>query len=152
MEIRPVQSPEDLAEAKRLMRDYATTPGVNECVVGFAAEIDGLPGRYGPPSGVLLLALDEGGAIGCGGLRGIAPGVAEIKRLYVDPRARGTGAGRALAQAIVAAARGLGYSAVRLDTLPSMRAAIALYGSLGFRRIDAYPGSTGTAMCFEVAL
>jgi len=104
----------------------------------FDAELAALPGDYAPPGGRLLLAVEKEQAAGCVALHALGGTVCEMKRLYIRPAFRGRGVGRALAAAIIAAARQMGYTAMRLDTVPSMQAAIALYESLGFRPIAPY--------------
>jgi ribosomal protein S18 acetylase RimI-like enzyme len=141
--------PGDLDTIRLLFREYAQTPGVGVCMAGFEQEIADLPARYE----ILLLGEDESGAVGTGALRRLAPGTGELKRLYVRPRARGTGAGRLLTRALIEAARGRRWERLRLDTLPSMQAAQALYESEGFRRIERYyEGAPAGALFYELAL
>lgn len=138
--ILPVRSPEDLADTIRLFTTYANSLGVDLAYQGFAAEMAAMPGKYAPPQGELLLARGTNGeAIGCVGLRAIDPrGCCEMKRLYVTPQARGLGLGKALVDAVVAAAERIGYREIRLDTLPTMDEAIGLYAKLGFEPIAPY--------------
>lgn len=137
--IRRAIEPEDIDAVRSLFREYSDSLGIDLSFQDFPQELAGLPGRYGPPSGCLLLATVDGGAAGCVGLRRLADGVCEMKRLYVRLRHRGTGLGRRLAERVVWEARALGYQRVRLDTIPSlMGRAVELYRSLGFTEIDPY--------------
>jgi putative acetyltransferase len=121
-----------------LFEEYAASIGVDLCFQGFAEELATLPGAYVRPSGRLLLALDGNEAAGCVALRALEPGVCEMKRLFVRPRFRGTGLGRRLVERIIAEGRSAGYERMRLDTLPSMRAARSMYAELGFVSIPPY--------------
>lgn len=128
----------EIASVRALFRDYADGLGVSLDFQGFEAELAGLPGDYRPPRGALLLATQDGRAVGCVALRPRDSETCEIKRLYVAPAARGSGLGRSLAEEILGRAKALGYRAARLDTLASMAAAKALYVALGFQEIPAY--------------
>ena len=130
----------DIGEVAALFRAYEAHIGVDLSYQGFADELATLPGKYAAPHGQLLIARGaNGAAIGCVALRPMeAPGCCEMKRLFVSPEGRGLGLGRALAEAVVAEAAKLGYAELRLDTLPSMREAIAIYRKLGFAPIAPY--------------
>lgn len=141
MEIVEAVSPSDIDTARRLFREYQAELGVDLCFQSFEEELAGLPGRYAPPSGRLLLAVTPAPQpliLGVVALRRIDDGVCELKRLFVRPEARGTGAGRQLTLYAIQVAIAIGYRALRLDTLPQMGRAIGLYRSLGFREIAPY--------------
>ena len=144
-------SDSDIETARLLFHAYAESLPFSLDFQNFAAELDGLPAPYNPPAGCLLIARREGGAIGVIGMKPLAPGIAEIKRLYVLSEARGTGLGWTLAERAIAEARARGYERVRLDThRPSMAAAIALYRKLGFVEIPPYgPNPDGQFAFFE---
>jgi len=116
----------------------------------FAAELAALPGKYAPPDGDLLIARGASGELlGCVGLRPLSmEGCCEMKRLFLRPAARGLGLGRAMSEAVIAAARWRGYGELRLDTLPTMTAAIGLYAHMGFEVIAPYYAPTPPGTIF----
>jgi len=139
-EITQVRTAEDLACVVRLFRAYASSLDVDLSYQNFDAEVATLPGQYARPAGELLLARAGNGVpVGCVALRPIHPdGCCEMKRLYVIPEARGTGTGERLVEAIIHASLRIGYHEMRLDTLPTMAGAIALYQKCGFEPIEPY--------------
>lgn len=136
--LRPARFPDDLRTVRALLREYETELGVDLCFQGFEEELASLPGDYAPPRGALLLAEVDGAVAGCVALRALDAEACEMKRLYARPAFRGRGVGRTLAEAIIAEAGRVGYAHMRLDTLPVMTEAQALYGRLGFHDIPPY--------------
>ncbi len=137
--IAPLSGPEDVADFVVLLDAYVASLGVDLAYQGWPEERASLPGPYAPPLGAALLARAAGGApLGCVAIRPLKPGIAEMKRLFCAPAARGQGLGRALALAALDAARACGYRELWLDTLPEMQAAQSLYRALGFAPRTAY--------------
>jgi GNAT superfamily N-acetyltransferase len=160
--LRRVNWSEDFTTVRRLLQDYRNwlgnhvEPGTPEDPVVSAGlayvdeEIDGLPGVYGPPRGDVILAFDPEGLAACGSLREREPKVGEIKRVYVRADHRGPGFGPRLTQALLDRARELDFERVRVDTLPTMYAAIQFYQEMGFKPIPPYrPHPVPGALFFE---
>jgi ribosomal protein S18 acetylase RimI-like enzyme len=137
--LTPARSVPELTATAALFRAYARSLNIDLAPQGFQKELDALPGPYAPPLGELMLAKTGDHVLGCIALKPLAPPeTAEIKRLYVRDQARGKGLGRRLVEAILETAAERGYREIRLDTLPQMQAAIALYKSFGFVPVPPY--------------
>ena len=134
----PARTKEDLSRARTLFEEYASSLHFDLDFQNFEKELAGLPGGYAPPEGCLLLACYQDQVAGCVALRKIDRKICEMKRLYVRPSFRRLGVGRVLALAIIQEAMRIGYSRMRLDMVPSMKDAQALYESLGFQKIPPY--------------
>jgi GNAT superfamily N-acetyltransferase len=153
MTITAAHQQPQLGEIRSLFREYADSLGFDLDFQEFDREMASLPGEYAPPAGRLLLARCDHEAAGCVALRPFAEDACEMKRLYVRPAFRRSGAGRLLAVRIIEEARFIGYARMLLDTVPWMHAAIALYQSLGFRpvppyRFDPIPGAQFMQLLF----
>ena len=139
MHIFQANTQEDVDHARSLFEEYAAGLGISLCFQNFDRELANLPGDYAPPDGRLLLAIEGDQLAGCIAMRKLEPGVCEMKRLFLRPAYRGKGLGRLLVNSIIDEARKLGYTHMRLDTLPGrMDQAIALYQSIGFVEIEPY--------------
>ncbi len=107
---------------------------------------------YVPPRGSLVVARLFGEPVGCGALRTLEPRVGEIKRMWIAPGARGLGLGRRLLNELERIARRRGLRAIRLDTNDSLKEALRLYRSSGYREIGRYNDSPYAHHWFEKAL
>ncbi|MCU1309668.1 MAG: GCN5-related N-acetyltransferase [Candidatus Angelobacter sp.] len=151
-----------IAQARELFQEYGASLGFDLCFQSFETELAGLPGDYAPPSGRLLLAFADAGTTNADRttpagvialhafadplhaftdrkLDATSERICEMKRLYVRPQFRGQHIGQQLIEAIISAAREVGYTRMRLDTIVGhMDKAIALYRSYGFHEIPSY--------------
>jgi len=142
IEIRPAGGNEDLVQVRSLFEEYWASFGFTPCFQNFGQELLNLPGQYAPPGGGLALAWSSQAAgltaAGCIAFRRIDDLRCEAKRLYVRPRFRGCGTGRALLAWVIAAARAAGYREMLGDTMPEMARALEMYDRAGFERIAPY--------------
>jgi putative acetyltransferase len=152
--LRRVETPADRAAFAALVREYVASLPFLLDFQDVDQELEALDEEYGPPAGAAILAVVGDEPVGCVALRGFEPPVvAELKRMYVRPQARGAGAGRALASAALEAARRLGYSSVRLDTAVELVEAARIYTKLGFVEIAPYRHNPlPSARFYEVTL
>ena len=138
-EIIQAESDKDVNCERELFREYEAWLGLDLCFQGFEDELRTLPGRYAMPEGRLLLAFSGEFAAGCIALRKLDETTCEMKRLFVRDDFRGSGLGNTLVNRLIADARQIGYSKMRLDTYPpKMAKAVKLYESHGFYPIPPY--------------
>ena len=139
----------EYALAVKMTRDYIAWLDMDLGFQGIDEELSNFTSMYGPPDGVFLLAWQGQEPAGGVGLRRFAPGICEMKRLYVYERFKRHGIGRRLCVEVIGEAKRMGYEKMRLDTLGRMGAARNLYKDLGFKEIESYrfnPDPTTTYM------
>lgn len=150
--VRAATSAADMTAVRECFTEYTHWLDEDISFQNYTDEFDNLPGKYAPPTGALLVAVDapSGDLLGCIALRSLQlhgeylasrpSGLqyCELKRLYVYPRARGRQVARRLIREAIQLARRMGYDEMLLDTLPKMQAAIKLYESEGFSHAQPY--------------
>ena len=134
IKIVSAETEELLEKARGLFLEYAVSLGFDLTFQDFEQEMADFPNEYSAPHGCLLLALYGEELAGCVALRGLGNGICEMKRLCVKPAFRGLKVGRALAEAIIKAGKDLGYTHMRLDTVPYMKEALVYTGHWGSRK------------------
>lgn len=138
IEIKKIESAQDLEEVKQLFREYASFLQVDLCFQGFESELAKLPAKYAEPEGAIFLAKVNDMPAGCIALWKLEDGVCEMKRLYVKPEFQGLGLGKQLANILIEEAKQKGYNKMKLDTLQRLSAANALYTNLDFIKTIPY--------------
>lgn len=131
---------------RELFEEYWNAFGFTPCFQNFGEELESLPGSYAPPKGRIGLAWVDGQLAGCIALRPKDERRGEAKRLFVRPRFRGHGVGRALMDWMIAEARSIGYQEIAGDTLPVMDTALAMYDAMGFERLPPDPQAPDTLL------
>ena len=153
--IRPPNSASEWQSVRNLLIDYHNEFDDKTCFTSFEAELNNIENLYAAPDKVKLIAQDEstGQIVGCVAFRSIAPGVAEMKRLYVMPSHRRNKLGKLLAERIISRAKQMGYNDMVLDTMTEMKAARKLYEQLGFNVIPPYSDQeTRNVICYGLKL
>ena len=148
--IRPIAASDDAAMAAIIRTVMPAFGAVGD---GFAIndpEVDWMHRAYSAPGCAYFVVEREGTVIGGGGvapLIGGEPDVCELRKMYFLPQLRGMGAGTALMQRCLEAARAHGFKRCYLETLRGMDAAMRLYERSGFRKIPGPLGCTGHGGC-----
>ncbi len=132
------ETAERISQSRKLIVEYAKSLGCSPCLENIEQELRGFPEPFAPPSGRLILAIDNGQPVGVVGLKKIKEDICEMARLYVRPECRGEGYGKGLALQSMKAAKDAGYRTIRLYTLPTMITALSMYRKIGFAEIAPY--------------
>lgn len=148
IDITHANTPRHYELARELIAEYSAWDSAKTSELGLDAKTlldfhygggaEDIPGKFAPPAGCLLLALDRGNAAGCGAYRALSDGICEMKRVYVRPGYRGQRLGQRIADALMDNARAAGYTSMRLETTTFMRDALKLYAGLGFKERAPY--------------
>jgi GNAT superfamily N-acetyltransferase len=146
IELLPVDSAATRQAAQALIAEYLHWIADSaDASYGLSFDVDAMvtsdiedPRKFYPPDGRFYVLRCQGAYVGVGCLKRLAPGIAEIQRMYVQPHVRGVGAGRALVERLIDDARAMGYRQLRLESLKFLSAAHALYRSVGFVEIAPY--------------
>jgi cation transport protein ChaC len=156
------ETPDDLDAVRDLIGDFFSwarsniagggAPPNPSVFANLAAELAGLPGRFGPPSGCLLLARLDGAPVGCVAFYGHDATTMEIKRMFVRPEAWGKGVGREMLEVLLTEARIAGYARFLLSTHHELHAARALYRRFGFDEVAGSPDFPGIVEGVDVCM
>lgn len=136
------ETPADDPDSLALLAEYFEERANGFLGGGYSvARVD--PAAFAHPAGAFVVAVDDGGPIGCGGVKSIGADESgrerfEVKHLYVRPSARGTGTGRRLLEDLEQRAVRLGARRLVLDTNASLVAAGSLYRSSGYVETAPY--------------
>jgi ribosomal protein S18 acetylase RimI-like enzyme len=152
-DIIQAETPEQMDEARRIFTEYENWLGVSLCFQGFDEEMAGLPGKYAPPEGRLLFAIENDQVAGCVASRRLDGDTCEMKRLFVRPEFQGLGLGSSLIDNLITEARASGYKKMRLDSwIPRMGKAIEMYRRHGFYEIEPYNENPYEMIFMELVL
>jgi GNAT superfamily N-acetyltransferase len=164
VEIVEMTTEEDIEIVQGLLRKYVqwlfdSFPDETEDLSSYYSPerlqqaVNEIPAEFVPPKGIALIAWKEGRPVGCVLGHVLEPGIAEMKRLFIVPNARGNGLGSTLVKNLKGKMASWGYPALRLDTAAFLTDAISLYRQLGFVEIEPYteipPGATKSALFME---
>lgn len=145
--IQPADDPAIAAIIRQVMPEFGAVGS------GFAIadpEVDWMSRAYAAPRHAYFVLERAGRVLGGAGVAPLAggdPDTCELRKMYFLPQARGLGAGAAMMERCLVAARSFGFARCYLETLTGMDAAMRLYERSGFRRIDAPLGATGHGGC-----